>query len=126
MNWVVGGELIDELTADATAVKPYFGAGDALFFHSNTLHRSDQNRSPDRRWMLLCCYNAARNDPYKDSHHPRYTPLAKVPDRAIVETGARRFAADDAAWLDADEAMDARRHPRVFGRLDHLDIGVRR
>ena len=59
--------------------------GDALFFHCNLLHRSDQNRSPDPRWSLICCYNAARNDPYKESRHPRYSPLAKVADSAIKE-----------------------------------------
>ena len=37
--------------------------GDGLFFHCNTLHSSDQNRSPERRWTLICCYNAARNNP---------------------------------------------------------------
>jgi ectoine hydroxylase-related dioxygenase (phytanoyl-CoA dioxygenase family) len=37
--------------------------GDGLFFHCNTLHRSDQNCSPNRRWTVLCCYNAARNNP---------------------------------------------------------------
>ena len=63
--------------------------GDALFFHCNTLHRSDQNRSPDRRWTLLCCYNAAHNDPYREHHHPGYTPLKKVPDTAIKEAGLR-------------------------------------
>ncbi len=57
--------------------------GDALFFHCNLLHRSDQNRSPDPRWSLICCYNAARNNPYKESRHPRYSPLAKVSDDAI-------------------------------------------
>lgn len=57
--------------------------GDALFFHSNLLHRSDQNRSEHPRWSLICCYNAARNDPYKESRHPRYHPLAKVDDAAI-------------------------------------------
>ena len=57
--------------------------GDALFFHCNLLHRSDQNRSDDPRWSLICCYNAARNDPYKESRHPRYSPLAKVTDDAI-------------------------------------------
>src|SRR6476646_605251 len=31
--------------------------GTALFFHSNLLHRSDANRSPDPRWSLICCYN---------------------------------------------------------------------
>jgi len=83
--------------------------GDAMFFHCNVLHRSDRNDSDDPRWSLICCYNAARNDPFKDSHHPRYSPLAKVSDRAIVETNVRRFAADDDAWIDADRAMDDRR-----------------
>ena len=40
------------------------GPGDALFFHCNLLHRSDQNRSDDRRWSMICCYNAARKVPY--------------------------------------------------------------
>jgi ectoine hydroxylase len=62
--------------------------GDALFFHCNVLHRSDQNRSDDRRWSMVCCYNAARNDPYNDSKHSRYTPLEKDDDNAIREYGA--------------------------------------
>ena len=57
--------------------------GSALFFHANLLHRSDANRSPNPRWSLICCYNARRNDPYKDSRHPRYSPLPKVGDDAI-------------------------------------------
>jgi hypothetical protein len=59
--------------------------GDALFFHCNLLHRSDQNLSAHPRWSLICCYNAARNDPYKESRHPRYAPLVKVSDSAIRE-----------------------------------------
>jgi len=75
--------------------------GDALFFHANLLHRSDQNKSDNPRWSMICCYNAARNDPYKDSHHPRYTPLQVVPDSAITQVGARRFAdAGDVGWLE--------------------------
>ena len=65
--------------------------GDALFFHCNLLHRSDQNRSPNPRWSMICCYNAARNNPYKESHHPRYTPIKKVPDSAIRTVGLKRF-----------------------------------
>jgi hypothetical protein len=61
--------------------------GDVLFFHCNTLHRSDRNNSPDRRWTLLCCYNAARNDPFLDHHHPKYTPLKKLPNSEIVKAG---------------------------------------
>jgi ectoine hydroxylase len=67
------------------------GAGDALFFHSNTLHRSDQNRSPNPRWGLICCYNAARNDPYKPGPHPNYTRLGVLPDTVILEIGGRQL-----------------------------------
>ena len=63
--------------------------GDALFFHSNLLHCSDQNRSPNPRWSLICCFNAARNDPYQESRHPRYTPLDKAADDAIKVWGQK-------------------------------------
>ncbi len=64
-------------------------AGSAVYFHSNTLHRSEANESDKPRWGLICCYNAAHNDPYKEHHHPGYTPLIKVPDSAIREIGAK-------------------------------------
>jgi len=67
--------------------------GTGFYFHSNLLHASEPNLSDQQRWGLLCCYNAARNDPYKESHHPRYTPLVKVPDSAIKELGARPSSA---------------------------------
>jgi len=75
--------------------------GDVLYFHANLLHRSDQNKSDNPRWSMICCYNAARNNPYKEAHHPRYTPIHKVPDSAILEAGVRRFAdaTTDVAWL---------------------------
>lgn len=89
-------------------------AGDALFFHCNLLHRSDANRSDRSRWALICCYNARHNDPYKDSHHPRYTPLEKVPDSAIKVAGIRRFNQDDSqvAWLDDRRDRGAARADR--------------
>ena len=75
--------------------------GDALFFHSNLLHRSDQNKSDNPRWAMICCYNAKANDPYKEAHHPRYTPLKVVPDAAIKQVGVKRFAdSGDVAWLE--------------------------
>ena len=83
--------------------------GDALFFHANLLHRSDQNTSDNPRWSMICCYNAARNDPFKDSHHPRYTPLTVVPDAAILEVGVKRFAdSGDVAWLEDRKDRSAR------------------
>jgi ectoine hydroxylase-related dioxygenase (phytanoyl-CoA dioxygenase family) len=65
--------------------------GDALFFHCNLLHRSDRNTSDEPRWALICCYNAARNDPYKESRHPRYSHLEKWPDRRIKEVAAAHW-----------------------------------
>ena len=84
--------------------------GDALFFHCNLLHRSDQNKSPNPRWSLICCYNAARNDPYKDSHHPRYTPLEKVEDTAIKQVALERFGDDptNVGWLDPNRDASAK------------------
>lgn len=84
--------------------------GDVLFFHANLLHRSDQNRSEKPRWSMICCYNAARNNPYKEHHHPRYTPLSKVPDSAIRQAGLRRFSDSsvNVAWLNDAEDKSAR------------------
>ncbi|MEM8689619.1 MAG: phytanoyl-CoA dioxygenase family protein [Pseudomonadota bacterium] len=87
----VGADLrrVEEAKGKLDLVYCEMEPGDVLFFHCNTLHRSDQNRSDDRRWTLICCYNAARNDPYLDHHHPRYTPLEKVPDEAIKDAGLK-------------------------------------
>ncbi|MBS0265592.1 MAG: phytanoyl-CoA dioxygenase family protein [Planctomycetes bacterium] len=67
--------------------------GSAVFFHSNLLHRSDQNKSPDPRWAFICCYNARSNDPYKESRHPRYTPLEKCDDEHVQAVGRRQAQA---------------------------------
>lgn len=72
--------------------------GDTLFFHSNTLHRSDQNTSDDPRWSLICCYNTKHNNPYKESHHPFYEPIEKLPDSAIKEMGAKFFEEKTEFW----------------------------
>ena len=83
--------------------------GDAVFFHGNLLHRSDQNSSDKPRWVLICCYNSASNDPYKDHHHPRYTPLEKVDDDAIKSVGEKRMATDrSGAFLTPDHDHSAK------------------
>ena len=103
-------ERVDAVLARLPVVHCEMDPGDAIFFHANLLHRSDANRSDQPRWSMICCYNAARNDPYKESHHPRYTPLSVVPDETIKEVGIRRFADDasDVAWLAGDKDRSAR------------------
>lgn len=59
--------------------------GDAIFFHGNTLHRSDQNTSENPRWSLICCYNTRHNDPYFESKHPSYHPLEIWDDKRVSD-----------------------------------------
>ncbi|XP_070581924.1 L-proline trans-4-hydroxylase-like isoform X2 [Ptychodera flava] len=87
----VGGQMgadLDRVT-QAKKIFPLFhvqlNPGDALYFHSNLLHRSDQNLSDRRRWALICSYNRASNNPFREHHHPFYTPLKMVPNSAIGE-----------------------------------------
>ncbi|MCX7700847.1 MAG: phytanoyl-CoA dioxygenase family protein [Gemmataceae bacterium] len=103
-------ERVEELLKRLPLVYVEMEPGDAVFFDCNLLHRSDQNRSDQPRWSMICCYNAARNDPYKESHHPRYTPLKVVPDSAIREVGIKRFADDssDVAWLENEKDRSAK------------------
>jgi ectoine hydroxylase-related dioxygenase (phytanoyl-CoA dioxygenase family) len=103
-------ERVAEVQKRLETVYVVMEPGDTLFFHCNLLHRSDQNRSDNPRWSMICCYNAARNNPYKESHHPRYTPLEKVPDSAIKAAGLRRFSDPhtDVAWMDPDKDVSAR------------------
>jgi hypothetical protein len=58
-------------------------AGDALFFHSNVLHRSDKNDSDRRRWAFLIAYNRTSNNPVYPHHHPQCTKLEKVDYKSI-------------------------------------------
>jgi ectoine hydroxylase len=87
----VGADLrrVEEMKKQLELVHVELEPGDGLFFHANVMHRSDQNRSPNRRWTVLFCYNAARNNPYMEHHHPQYTPLAKVDDDAIRKAGVK-------------------------------------
>lgn len=84
-------EMLKRLPVDYAELDP----GDGLFFHSNVLHRSDQNRSDHRRWTVLMCYNAAHNDPYLEHHHPGYTPLSKVDNGAVKRAGMKLAGSAD-------------------------------
>lgn len=103
----VGADLarVEEAKKQLETVYVEMEPGDGLFFHCNTLHRSDQNRSDNRRWTLLCCFNAARNDPYLEHHHPRYTKLDKVSDAAIKQAGLKfADAEEDGHFMAGPEA----------------------
>lgn len=104
-------ERVEEALRRLELVHCEMSPGDALFFHANTLHCSAANLSERSRNLLICCYNKATNDPYKPHHHPGYTPLAKVPDEAVLAAGAK-VADAGARWFleeGKDETTEARR-----------------
>jgi ectoine hydroxylase len=102
-------DRVEEILQRLELVHVEMDPGDAIFFHCNLLHRSDQNTSENPRWSMICCYNAARNDPYMESHHPRYTPLVKVPDTEIRRAGLKRFGEESTGWLDPSRDESAQR-----------------
>jgi ectoine hydroxylase-related dioxygenase (phytanoyl-CoA dioxygenase family) len=61
--------------------------GDALFFHSNTLHRSEANLSEKPRWSIISCYNALGNIAYNDKSTSWREPVNVVPDEALMAAG---------------------------------------
>ncbi|XP_072036095.1 L-proline trans-4-hydroxylase-like [Amphiura filiformis] len=80
-------ERIDQAAKLLKLVYVDMEPGDALFINCTLLHKSDQNKSPRRRWMLISAYNKATNNPVKDHHLPKYSPLMKVPNEAILACG---------------------------------------
>ena len=62
--------------------------GDVLFFHGNTLHGSDQNKSENSRFSLITCYTASDNQPKGARRDFINTlPIDRVPDSAIKDAG---------------------------------------
>ena len=70
--------------------------GDALFFHSNLLHRSEANLSDRPRWSLISCYNSLSNHAFNDDSTSWKEPVHVVPDNALMD------AAIGGAKADAD------------------------
>ncbi|HSK12114.1 MAG TPA: phytanoyl-CoA dioxygenase family protein [Phnomibacter sp.] len=81
-------------------------AGDALFFHSNLLHRSGPNLSDRPRWSLISCYNRSSNVPYNEPSGTSTMPIDVVPDDALLNRQALTLS-DNASFLEKekDEAL---------------------
>ena len=58
--------------------------GDALFFHSNILHRSEANLSDHPRWSLISCYNSLSNPAYNDDSESWRIPVDIVADEMLL------------------------------------------
>lgn len=89
-------ERVREILDKLEVIYCEMNSGDVVFFHSNTLHRSDQNRSDHPRWAMICCYTRIGNDSARDPlHSTPYQPVSKVSDAAIKEAGLLRFGVDE-------------------------------
>ena len=80
--------------------------GDALFFHSNLLHRSEANTSDKPRWSIISCYNSLSNPAYNDDSTSWREPVDIVPDSALMEAAARGASdAGDFLQKEKDPAL---------------------
>ena len=77
-------------------------AGDALFFHSNLLHRSAANLSDNSRWSLISCYNRSSNKPYNEPSASSTLPLEAVPDEALLKWETKGLG-DGANFLEKEK-----------------------
>lgn len=59
--------------------------GDALFFHSNLLHRSEANLSDRPRWSIISCYNSLSNTAFNDNSTSWKEPVNMVPDHMMMQ-----------------------------------------
>ncbi|QEC51011.1 ectoine hydroxylase-related dioxygenase (phytanoyl-CoA dioxygenase family) [Anseongella ginsenosidimutans] len=80
--------------------------GDALFFHSNLLHRSEANLSDRPRWSIISVYVSQSNPAYNEETGSRRTPVAIVPDEALLETQGGASTGRDFLRKEEDKALE--------------------
>jgi len=79
--------------------------GDALFFHSNILHRSEANLSDHPRWSIISCYVSQSNLAYNENSTSWKTPMELVPDNAITEWESISLSNADFLKKENDPAL---------------------
>lgn len=79
--------------------------GDALFFHSNLMHRSEANLSEHPRWSIISCYCSQSNLAYNETSISWKVPVSVVPDNAILEWKAQSLSEVDFLKKENDPAL---------------------
>jgi ectoine hydroxylase-related dioxygenase (phytanoyl-CoA dioxygenase family) len=79
--------------------------GDALFFHSNILHRSEANLSDHPRWSIISCYASQSNLAYNENSTSWKTPIELVPDNAITDWESSSLSDADFLKKENDPAL---------------------
>ncbi|HVB04493.1 MAG TPA: phytanoyl-CoA dioxygenase family protein [Chitinophagaceae bacterium] len=81
--------------------------GDALFFHSNLLHRSEANLSEHPRWSLISVYCSGSNPAYNENSVSWKTPVQSVPDNALMDWNPQSLSNADFLKKEDDPALKA-------------------
>ena len=100
-------EMVDHALKTMDLVYSELEPGDALFFHSNLIHRSEANLSENPRWSLISCYNSQSNIAYSETSNSWKVPVDIVPDRALLEWDATSFENADFLKKENDPALKA-------------------
>ena len=97
--------MVDNALKTMDLVYVEIEAGDALFFHSNILHRSEANLSDSPRWSIISCYSSQSNLAYNETSTSWKTPIEMVPDEAILEWKADSLSQADFLKKENDPAL---------------------
>jgi len=81
-------EMVDHALQVMEHIYVELQPGDALFFHSNILHRSEANTSDRPRWSLISCYNSLSNPAYNDDSTSWQEPVNVVSDDALINSAS--------------------------------------
>jgi ectoine hydroxylase-related dioxygenase (phytanoyl-CoA dioxygenase family) len=103
----VGADLVMVENALKTMELVYceLDPGDALFFHSNLLHRSEANLSDHARWSIISCYCSESNLAYNETSTAWKKPIEPIPDEAVLSWKDESFAQVDFLKKENDPAL---------------------
>src|SRR5690606_3303637 len=79
--------------------------GDALFFHSNLIHRSEATLSDRPRWSIISCYCSPSNLAYNETSTSWRVPVDIVPDDAILQWASEALSKADFLKKENDPAL---------------------
>ena len=97
--------MVDNALKTMELVYSELNPGDALFFHSNLLHRSEANLSDHPRWSIISCFSSQSNLAYNETSTSWKVPVEIVPDEAILEWEAESLSGNDFLKKENDPAL---------------------
>lgn len=98
-------EMVNNALKSMNLIYTDLDPGDALFFHSNILHRSEANLSDHPRWSIISCYSLESNLAYNEKSTSWHLPVKMVPDEAILDWEPESLSNADFLRKENDPAL---------------------